>query len=64
MQRHALGLRLRGSRAALAQSLVWTGLVVVGEKLLEHRFEMAAAKDHQVIEQLSACGAHLPRPNS
>jgi hypothetical protein len=34
--------------------------VVVGEKLLEHRFEMAAAKDHQVIEQLSACGAHPP----
>ncbi len=45
-----------GGRAALFETLMRSGLVVVDQELLEDRLKMEAAKDQQVVQQLSAGG--------
>ena len=35
-----------------------SGMMVVDEELLQHRLQMAAAKDQKVIEHLSAGGVY------
>ncbi len=43
---------------SLPEALVRPGMVVMDQELRQHGLQMAAAKDQQVVEQLSACGAH------
>ena len=49
--------RIRG-RAALFETLMRSGLVVVDQELLENRLKMKSIKDQQVVQHLSASGTH------
>ena len=37
---------------------MWSGVVIVDEELLQHRLQMAVAKDQKVIEHFSAGSAY------
>ena len=47
-------------RAALFETLVRACLVIVGQELLDHRFQVAGAEDQHVVEQLPAGGKNEP----
>jgi hypothetical protein len=46
--------------ASLFDPLVGASVVVVGQELLDHPFQVAGAEDQQVVEQLSASGKDEP----
>ena len=41
----------------MLKALVWAGMVIVDEELLEHGLEVAGAEDEQVVQDLSTGGA-------